>query len=66
MKDRITWLDKCKLIGIWLVIIGHLNISKDYQDFIYAFHMLLFFFISGYLYKVPDMFFFSTKKTYLV
>lgn len=27
MKERIDWLDKAKLIGICLVILGHLNIS---------------------------------------
>lgn len=62
MKNRIDWLDKCKLIGIWLVILGHLNISKDFQTFIYAFHMPLFFFISGYLYKIPENNFAQLKK----
>ncbi len=62
MIDRIDWLDKCKLIGIWLVILGHLNISKDIQSFIYAFHMPLFFFISGYLYKIPKNNFSQLKK----
>ncbi len=52
--ERIEWLDKTKLFGIWLVIFGHLYISQQLQNWIYSFHMPLFFFISGYLYKVPS------------
>lgn len=52
--ERIDWLDKAKLLGIWLVILGHLYISDALQNWIYSFHMPLFFFISGFLYKVPS------------
>lgn len=53
---RIEWIDIVKFIGIFLVILGH-SISADnkqlevYRNFIYSFHMPLFIFISGYLYK---------------
>ena len=50
-KERIQWIDNSKLIGIWLVILGHTNILKEYQSYIYSFHIPLFFFISGYVYQ---------------
>ena len=56
---RITWADIAKGIGITLVMLGHaptslynaLGISSFAQDWIYSFHMPLFFVISGYLTK---------------
>jgi fucose 4-O-acetylase-like acetyltransferase len=48
---RILWIDFAKSIGIWLVIIGHMEIPAHMEKFIFAFHMPLFFFISGYLEK---------------
>lgn len=62
MKERVEWLDICKLIGIWLVILGHLNISKNIQIYIYSFHMPFFFLISGYLHKTPSNQFLQVKK----
>jgi fucose 4-O-acetylase-like acetyltransferase len=46
---RILWIDFAKMIGIWLVILGHMGIPAYMEKFIFAFHMPLFFFISGYL-----------------
>lgn len=40
-----------KGIGIALVVIGHSGCPDAIRDFIYAFHMPLFFIISGYLFK---------------
>jgi fucose 4-O-acetylase-like acetyltransferase len=50
-NDRILWVDFARVIGIWLVILGHMMIPKYFEQFIFAFHMPLFFFISGYLEK---------------
>lgn len=61
MKKDIVWLDYTRSAGIFLVIFGHslqrfpgwkedLAI-KGLWDFIYSFHMPLFFIVSGYLYK---------------
>lgn len=59
-KKRIEWIDVVKGIGILLVVIGHAprdimrsqynSIDVLYQ-FIYTFHMGIFFAISGYLYS---------------
>jgi fucose 4-O-acetylase-like acetyltransferase len=48
-KSRIDFIDIAKGIGIILVVIGHTQ--SPINNFIYLFHMPLFFFISGYLYK---------------
>ena len=59
MKD-IIWLDWARVIGIFLVVFGHMlqriplwqeNIIFDVWNWIYLFHMPLFFVISGYLYN---------------
>lgn len=49
MIERNKSLDIAKAIGIILVVIGHS--SSPIGNFIYLFHMPLFFFISGYFYK---------------
>lgn len=52
MKERETYIDIAKGIGIILVVIGHLHgINHIIHDFFYLFHMPLFFIISGYLYN---------------
>lgn len=47
---RINWIDVARGIGIILVIQGHALSALVYRHFIYAFHMPLFFFISGLLF----------------
>jgi polysaccharide biosynthesis protein PslL len=53
-KNNITWIDPCKGVGIYLVVLGHCNIQPALQHFIYLFHMPLFFFVSGYLHTTRD------------
>lgn len=53
-KKRILWIDYAKVLGMFLVIVGHTMLKPPYQDIrgiIYAFHIPLFFFISGFLHK---------------
>jgi fucose 4-O-acetylase-like acetyltransferase len=50
-NERILWVDFAKVIGIWLVYLGHSHVSPMVGQYIYSFHMPLFFFISGYLEK---------------
>lgn len=49
MKDRDTTFDIMKGIGIALMVIGHSG--APFRDYIYLFHMPLFFMISGYLWN---------------
>ena len=54
MKERVRWIDWAKTIGMFLVILGHCHLNKSAQPIttiIYAFHMPLFFYISGILCK---------------
>lgn len=51
-KTRIDYLDAAKGIGIILVVLGHLVCyNSKLSCIIFSFHMPLFFFISGVLYK---------------
>ena len=45
----IRWIDNLKGFGILLVVIGHAIPREGFGQWIYAFHMPLFFFISGFL-----------------
>ena len=48
MSNRLNWLDTAKGITILLMIIGHTSISSVLSNFIWAFHMPLFFIASGW------------------
>lgn len=52
MQKRIEYLDSIKALGIILVVIGHY--TSFLNSFIFLFHMPLFFFISGFLFKYED------------
>lgn len=62
-KNREEWLDVLKGLAIILVVLGHGPIfNEDLFDFIWAFHMPLFFLISGYTFhKKNSKEFFSNK-----
>lgn len=48
-KRREIWADNAKFIGITLMLIGHNSLtSNEAFNFIYTFHMPLFFILSGY------------------
>ena len=52
VQTRYQWIDNCKTIGLLLVILGHGRLfPESWQQFIYSFHMPLFFILSGLLYK---------------
>lgn len=66
--DRQTCFDLAKAIGIICVLIGHSSFSDKANIIIYAFHMPMFFFISGYFVKkevVPLSKWFRKKKSLL-
>ena len=45
---RLKWLDIAKGLGIILMVLGHTSIPKFASDFIWSFHMPLFFIASGF------------------
>ena len=62
-KIRVNWVDTAKGLGIFLVFYGHIiqsfyltgtSFALIQVKFIYAFHMPLFFFLSGFFWKKPD------------
>ena len=55
MKERVHWIDIAKGLGIIAVVIGHIYHNKTMFNWLYSFHMPLFFFVAGYLYKQKDM-----------
>lgn len=52
VSKRYKYVDNAKLIGIFLVVLGHLNLYPSFLvKFIYIFHMPLFFFLAGLVQK---------------
>lgn len=64
--ERKTYIDIMKCVGIILIIMGHIPITNHFvHDWIFSFHVALFFFISGYLHKVvPTNMSFIRKNLY--
>lgn len=50
-SKRNKTFDYMRAIGAILVIVGHAVPYKILGNFIYSFHMPLFFFVSGFVYK---------------
>ena len=57
MSVRLPYIDFAKTFGIALVVLGHISgqgegvVLTGIRDFIYQFHIPLFFFLSGYCFK---------------
>lgn len=70
-QQRLDWLDAAKGLGILLVVLGHTAIPPALFVYIFSFHLPLFFFISGYLFKTekyssfPELLRYSGKKLIL-
>ncbi len=60
-KNRIDWIDMAKGYGMLAVIIAHIC-SGPLRQWIYTFHMPLFFFLSGYVFSNRDNFDLFIKK----
>ena len=55
VKDnRVHWIDIYKGLAISLVVLQHCLGGGELSKYILSFHMALFFFMSGYLYKEKD------------
>ena len=62
--QRIVWLDIAKGIAICLMVLGHTSIPPFLSNFIWAFHMPLFFIASGWTtnWENPSLKIFLKKK----
>lgn len=47
MRERLVWGDWARILGLYLVILGHF-FPGIVKSFIFSFHVPFFFFISGY------------------
>lgn len=54
-KNRVIEIDMVKAIGIILMIMGHQGWGMGFDHWIHAFHMPMFFMISGFLYHKKSM-----------
>ncbi|WP_234123164.1 acyltransferase family protein [Clostridium hydrogenum] len=61
-NKRIEWIDVAKGIAMLLVILGHTSIPNSNLKLILSFHMPLFFFLSGYTFKLKGNFLTYLKK----
>lgn len=61
--ERIDWIDSAKGLGILLVMLGHCYMEGKFTFWFYSFHMALFFFLSGYTFRVKEKYiYFFVKK----
>ena len=51
-KDRIDYIDLYRGLGIILMIMAHIGFGKQFDHYVHAFHMPMFFFVSGYFFKL--------------
>lgn len=61
-QNRIRSIDIAKAIGIFLIVLGHVLKFGNLRKFIYAFHVPLFFFLSGICFTQKDNKKFIVKK----
>ncbi len=50
-SKRIEYIDVFRAFGIILMVMGHIGFGLKFDHFIHAFHMPMFFFVSGYFFK---------------
>lgn len=53
-KQRLDYIDIFRSLGIIAMVMGHISFGGKFDHFIHAFHMPMFFFISGFFYKIRD------------
>lgn len=56
MNNRFPYLDILKGLGIFFVVFGHITHINILREYIWSFHMPLFFFISGFLHNSNSYF----------
>ena len=62
-KEHYRYIDVLKGFGIILVVLGHLNPNIYLEKWICSFHMFLFFFLSGYVFKKKESFCLQLSKS---
>ena len=62
LTDRIEYIDVFRSFGIILMVMGHVGFGEKFDLFIHAFHMPMFFFVSGFLFRNNSRPFFVCLK----
>jgi len=68
MNSRLQYFDMAKGFGMMLIILGHNPLPTIFRDWVYAFHVPLFFIISGYFMKsrpIKETIFKATRQLLL-
>lgn len=55
MGQRMNWVDVAKGLGIILVVMSHAPMNPELKAFLFAFHMPLFFYLSGAVFRPKTM-----------
>lgn len=50
-KKRTGWIDICKALAIYCMVLGHTGTSENLNIIIHTFHMPVFFLLSGYCFN---------------
>ena len=54
-KKRIEFIDTFRAVGILCMIMGHINFGEHFYYYIHAFHMPMFYFVSGYFFHDKEL-----------
>ncbi len=65
-NTRFRWLDILKGFGIILVVFGHVFQNRISHEFIFAFHMPLFFMAAGWLYRAKPTISYTLHRFFTV
>ena len=61
-EKRVNWLDIAKGLAIIFIVLGHIYTNKIAYTILYSFHLQIFMFVSGYLYKKRNIGEFAKRK----
>lgn len=61
-QKRVEYVDLYRGIGIILMIMAHIGFGRMFDHYIHAFHMPMFFFVSGYFFKLDSAIIFFKQK----
>ena len=51
IRNRVNYIDLFRAFGILMMIMGHIKFGNYFDKWIHAFHMPMFFFVSGWFFK---------------
>lgn len=62
MSKRVRYMDLFRGIGIILMVMGHVGFGSGFYKFSHAFHMPMFFVVTGYFFRLVNFDIFIRKK----